>query len=59
MKELWNWIQFGVATVGGVLGGIIGGLDGFLYALIAFVVTDYVTGVMMIFRFRNGAEIAA
>jgi toxin secretion/phage lysis holin len=46
MREIWNWIQVGCAAVGGVLGGILGGLDGFLYALIAFVVIDYITGVM-------------
>ena len=46
MKEIWNWIQLAFAAVGGVLGGIFGGLDGFLYALIAFVVIDYITGVM-------------
>ena len=46
MKEIWNWIQLGIAAVGGWLGWILGGLDGFLYALIAFVVIDYITGVM-------------
>ena len=46
MKEIWNWIQLAFAAIGGVLGGILGGLDGFLYALIAFVVIDYITGVM-------------
>lgn len=46
MKEIWNWIQVGFAAVGGWLGWVLGGLDGFLYALIAFVVIDYITGVM-------------
>ena len=46
MKEIWNWIQLGFAAVGGWLGWALGGLDGFLYALIAFVVIDYITGVM-------------
>ena len=46
MKEIWNWIQLGIAAIGGLLGGFLGGLDGFLYALIAFVVIDYITGVM-------------
>ena len=46
MKEIWNWIQAGFAAVGGWLGWILGGLDGFIYALIAFVVIDYLTGVM-------------
>ena len=46
MRELWNWIQLVFAAVGGWLGWILGGLDGFLYALVAFVVIDYITGVM-------------
>ncbi len=46
MKEIWNWIQVAFATVGGWLGYVLGGLDGFLYALLAFVVIDYITGLM-------------
>ena len=46
MKEFWNVIQVILAAVGGWLGWFLGGCDGLLYALIAFVVADYVTGVM-------------
>ena len=46
MKELWNVTQMAIATVGGFCGWFLGGFDGFLYALIAFVVIDYITGVM-------------
>jgi len=46
MKEIWNWIQVAFAAIGGTLGWFLGGLDGFLYALIAFVVVDYITGVL-------------
>ncbi len=46
MKEFWNTIQFVFAAVGGWLGYFLGGCDGLLYALIAFVVIDYITGVM-------------
>lgn len=46
MKEIWNWIQGVIAIAGGFLGWFLGGLDGFLYALIAFVVIDYLTGIM-------------
>lgn len=46
MKEFWNTIQLVFAAVGGWLGYYLGGFDGLLYALIAFVVCDYVTGVM-------------
>lgn len=46
MKEIWNSIQFIIAGIGGWLGWFLGGCDGLLYALIAFIVADYVTGVM-------------
>lgn len=46
MKEFWNVIQVVLTAVGGWLGWFLGGCDGLLYALIAFVVTDYITGVM-------------
>lgn len=46
MKEIWTWIQAVIAAVGGVLGWYMGGMDGFLYALIAFSVVDYITGVL-------------
>lgn len=46
MKEFWNAIQFMFAVIGGWLGYFLGGCDGLLYALIAFVTIDYLTGVM-------------
>lgn len=46
MKEFWNTIQLVITAIGGWLGWFLGGCDGLLYALIAFVVIDYVTGVM-------------
>jgi toxin secretion/phage lysis holin len=46
MKEIWNWLQLAIAAIGGFLGWFLGGYDGFLYALIAFIVIDYVTGVL-------------
>ena len=46
MKEFWNVIQAIFATVGGWLGYFLGGYDGILYALLAFVVLDYITGIM-------------
>ena len=46
MKEFWNTVQLIFAAVGGWLGWFIGGCDGLLYALVVFVVVDYITGVM-------------
>ena len=46
MKEFWNVIQAIFAAVGGWLGYFLGGCDGLLYALLAFVVLDYITGIM-------------
>lgn len=46
MKEFWNTIQLVFVVIGGWLGYFLGGCDGLLYALIAFVIIDYVTGVM-------------
>lgn len=46
MKEFWNTIQLIFSAVGGWLGYFLGGCDGLLYALITFVVIDYITGVM-------------
>lgn len=46
MKEFWNTIQLTFAAAGGWLGYFLGGCDGLLYALLAFVVIDYITGVM-------------
>ena len=46
MKSIWVGIQLAFSALGGFLGWYLGGVDGFLYALIAFVLVDYVTGVM-------------
>ena len=46
MKEFWNGIQFVFTMIGGWLGYFLGGCDGLLYALLAFVVIDYLTGIM-------------
>lgn len=46
MKGFWNTIQIVFASIGGCIGYFMGGCDGLIYALIAFVVVDYITGVM-------------
>ena len=47
MKTIWANIQLIFTAIGGFLGWFLGGFDGFLYALVAFVVLDYITGVML------------
>ena len=46
MKTVWNTIQVAFSALGGFIGYFLGGFDGFLYTLLAFVVIDYITGVM-------------
>ena len=46
MKEFWIMMQAAFTGVGGWLGYYLGGCDGLLYALVLFVVSDYITGVM-------------
>lgn len=46
MKEFWITVQVAFSAVGGWLGWFLGGCDGLLYALIACVLIDYVTGIM-------------
>lgn len=46
MKEFWNTIQLVFAVLGGWFGYFLGGCDGLLYALLTFVVIDYLTGIM-------------
>ncbi|MDK6696040.1 holin family protein [Gardnerella swidsinskii] len=46
MKEFWNTLQLAFTVVGGWLGYFLGGCDGLIIALLLFVVTDYITGVM-------------
>ena len=46
MKEFWTSVQVVFTAIGGWLGWFLGGCDGLMYALIAFVVVDYITGIM-------------
>ncbi len=47
MKEFYVVVQAMFAGIGGFAGCFLGGLDGFLYALLIFVVMDYLTGIMV------------
>jgi len=46
MKDTLNNLQLIFTAIGGYLGYFLGGLDGFIYALVTFVVIDYITGIM-------------
>lgn len=45
MNTLLNY-KIIISSIGGVLGIFLGGMDGLIYALLAFSVIDYVTGIM-------------
>lgn len=47
MKNVVTTLQYAFAGLGGIMGWFLGGLDGFLYALLVFVIIDYITGVMV------------
>lgn len=46
MKQIWTLIQIAFSALGGFIGWFLGGNDGFIYALLAFVAIDYITGIM-------------
>ena len=46
MKTTLMNIQGGISVLGGILGWFLGGMDGLLYALVTFVVLDYITGML-------------
>lgn len=50
MSEVMNGCKIGMAALGGVLGWVFGGFDSLIYALIAFVALDYITGVLLAIR---------
>lgn len=46
MKQFVETMQYVISGIGGFVGWFLGGVDGFLYALLVFVVVDYLTGLM-------------
>ena len=46
VKVVWSALQVAFTAMGGWLGWFLGGWDGLLYALAAFTVIDYGTGVL-------------
>ena len=46
MKDFIHTLQIIFAAIGSYIGWFLGSFDGLLYALVAFVVIDYITGIM-------------
>ena len=53
MKDILNIIKLVFTAIGGYLGYVLGGPDSFLYALIAFVVIDSLTAIILAIIKRN------
>lgn len=47
MRSVIDVMQMAFAAMGGAIGAVLGGWDGFLYALVLFVVVDYISGVLV------------
>ena len=47
MKDIIHTIQIIFTVIGAYIGWFLGGFDSLLYALVAFVVLDYITGLMV------------
>ncbi len=47
MKEMSAMAQVVIAAIGGYIGWFIGGFDELFFVLVAFVVIDYISGIMV------------
>ena len=47
MKNIIETMQLIFTSIGAFIGWFVGGADGFIYALITFVMVDYLTGLMV------------
>ena len=45
-KFIWDAFTVAVSAIGGAIGWWVGGFDGLIYALIAFTICDYISGVL-------------
>lgn len=47
MKNIIEIMQLIFTSIGAFIGWFLGGVDGFMYALVTFVIIDYITGLMV------------
>lgn len=60
IRDIFGYVQTLITLIGGWIGWFLGGIDGFLYALIVFVIVDYITGIMVgIIKRELSSEIGA
>ena len=57
MKNFIEAAQYAFAALGGAVGAVMGGFDGFLYALIVFVVVDYLTVMVAVLNKNLSSEV--
>jgi len=50
MSKLINICKIAFAFLGGILGCVFGDFDSLIYALIAFVAIDYISGILLAFQ---------
>ncbi len=50
MDHTINYCKYILALIGGILGWVFGGFNSLIYALIVFVVIDYITGILLAIR---------
>ena len=53
MDNMIIYIKSAAAVLGGVFGALLGRVDGVLYALLVFMVIDYISGVMVAVKNHN------
>ena len=46
IKAIWNALRCGGVTISCLIVAFLGGWDGLIYALVAFMAIDYITGVL-------------
>lgn len=53
MRQFYNIFQSVFTVAGGIIGWYLGGADGLIYALLVFIIADYITGVIAAFATKT------